>query len=254
MIHRIAISPQGSLGLVATTSEIGSLVQSIEIAPEIVGAFEASLVGGLATLASSRWQSAVMGWPAEFAFWRDYARSYFAALCRQSSSTSKQWSSIGPPDTTTLEEWLQLAPPMPGLEYLNPGHLQVLWNDLDAYTRDSASGNEEGLAGLLRSLDENWNLIGRVTFHLAENKKNPDAPFAFLATYTQGQAKDGNPQHLPLADALRESIAAKDTAKLDQLLEPVSRAARSVKLVAHLLETRKLFAPQAWGIGQAYEF
>lgn len=254
MIHRIAISPQGSLGLVSTASEIGSLVQSDDIAPEIVDAFNVSLVGGLVTLASSRWQSAVMGWPAEFAFWRDYARNYFAALCRQYSSTSKQWSSIGPPDTTTAEEWLQLAPPMPGLEYLSPGHLQELWNVFDTYTQVAASGHDEGLAGLLRSLDENWNLIGRVTFHLAENKKNPDAPFAFMATYTQGQAKDGKPQHLPLAEALRESIAAKDTAKLDHLLEPVSRAASSVKLVGRLLESRKLFAPQAWGIGQAYEF
>lgn len=254
MTHRIAISPQGSLGLVATASEVGSPVQSIDVPSEIVDAFNVSLVGGLVTLASSRWQSAVMGWPAEFAFWRDYARNYFAALCRQYSSTSKQWSSIGPPDTTTLEEWLQFAPPMPGLEYLSAGHLQVLWNDLDAYTQVVTSGLGGGLAGLLKSLDVSWNLIGRVTFHLAENKKNPDAPFAFMATYTQGQAEDGKPQHLPLAEALRESIAAKDTAKLDQLLEPVSRAARSVKLVERLLESRKLFAPQAWGIGQAYEF
>jgi SNF2-related domain/SNF2 Helicase protein/Helicase conserved C-terminal domain len=254
LIHRIAISPQGSLGLVSTASEIGSLVQSIDIAPEIVGAFDASLVGGLVTLASSRWKSAVLDWPAEFTFWRDYARNYFAALCRQYSSTSKQWSAIGPLDTATVEEWLQLAPPMPGLEYLSPLHLQKLWQDIDAYTRVTSRSHEEGLAGLLRSLDEHWNLIGRVTFHLAENKKNPDAPFAFMATYTQGQAKDGKPQHLPLAEALRESIAAKDTAKLDQLLEPVSRAASSVKLVGRLLESRKLFAPQAWGIGQAYEF
>ena len=254
MLHRIAISPQGSLGLVATASEIGSPVESIDVASEIIDAFNVSLVGGLVTLASSRWQTAVMSWPPEFAFWRDYARNYFAALCRQYSSTSKQWSAVGPSDTTTVEEWLQLAPPMPGLEYLGPSHLQELWHDLDAYTQVAARGYDEGLAGLLKSLDVNWNLIGRVTFHLAENKKNPDAPFAFMATYTQGQTKEGKPQHLPLAEALRESIAAKDTAKLDQLLEPVSRAAGSVKIVERLLESRKLFAPQAWGIGQAYEF
>ena len=29
-----------------------------------------------------------------------------------------------------------------------------------------------------------WNLVGRVHFHVAENRKDPDAPFAFLATYT----------------------------------------------------------------------
>jgi SNF2-related domain/SNF2 Helicase protein/Helicase conserved C-terminal domain len=254
LLHRIAVSPQGSLGLVTTTSELTSPVKSNDIVPEIIAAFNASFASGLTTLSSSRWQSAVPSWPAEFGFWRDYARHYFAALCRQYSSTSEQWSSVAPPDTTSLEEWLQLAPPMPGLEYLCPRHLRELWHDLDDFARVTASRHEDAMAGFLKSLDANWNLIGRVTFHLAENKKNPDAPFAFMATYTQGHTKEGKPQHLPLAEALRESIAAKDTAKLDHLLEPVSRAARSVKLVERLLESRKLFSPQAWGIGQAFEF
>ena len=30
----------------------------------------------------------------------------------------------------------------------------------------------------------NWNKVGRVCFHLAENKTNTTHPFAFLATYT----------------------------------------------------------------------
>ncbi|MFN6305194.1 MAG: DEAD/DEAH box helicase [Planctomycetota bacterium] len=254
MTYRIAISPQGALGLVSTASDMDSLVQSIEVAPEVVDAFHESIAGGLVHLASSRWQLTVKDWPAEFNFWRDFSRYYFSALCRQYSSTSKQWSPIDPPDATTLQEWLQLAPPMQGLEYLTLIHLQKLWQDIDTHTHVTARVCDEGLTGFLKSLDASWNLIGRVTFHLAENKKNPESPFAFIATYTQGQTQDGKPQHRPLSDALRESIAAKDTAKLDQLLEPVSRAARSVNLVARLLETRKLFAPQSWGIGQAHEF
>lgn len=251
---RIAVSPQGSLGLVSTVSESGGLAQPLQIPTEIVDAFKESFAGGLVSLASSHWQASVKDWPFEFAFWRDYARTYFAAVCRQYSSTSRQWTSIGPPDATTIEEWLQNAPPMPGLEYLNTSHAQKLWQELDNYTRFVAQDFAGGLPGFLKSLDATWNLIGRVTFHLAENKKNPNLPFAFMATYTQGQTKDGKPQHLPLAEALRESIATKNTARLDQLLEPVSRAAKSVKLVEQLLETRKLFAPQAWGIEQAYNF
>lgn len=254
MLHRIAISPQASIGLVVTKSEIGSPAKSIDVVPEIVAAFKASFACGLVTLASSRWQSEVVGWPNEFTFWRDFTRRYFAALCRQYSSNSSEWSAVSPPDARLIEEWLQLAPPMLGLEYLSPLTLQEIWRDIDTHTRILAGGHDEGLTGYLKSLDANWNLIGRVTFHLAENKKNPDAPFAFMATYTQDQTKDGTPRHLPLAEALRDSIAAKDAAKLDQLLEPVSRAAKSVKLVDRLLETRRLFAPQAWGIGQAYEF
>ena len=183
MLHRIAVSPQARIGLVTTTGELGSPVQSSDVAPEIVAAFQVSIENGLVTLASSRWQSAVLSWPAEFVFWRDFARNYFASLCRQYSSASNGWVAVGPPDTTTMEEWLQIAPPMPGLEYLSPPHLQELWQTIDASTQVAASRYEEGLAGFLKSLDANWNLIGRVTFHLAENKKNPDAPFAFMATF-----------------------------------------------------------------------
>ncbi len=235
-------------------SDDASPVRISDVSPEIVTAFRESFISGLVTLASRRWQPLVVDWPAEFAFWRDYARKYFGALCRQYSPSSKQWSAITPPNVTLVEEWLQSAPPMPGLENLSPLRLQELWLELDSNTRLAARQHDEGLAGYLKSLDADWNLIGRVTFHLAENKKNPDAPFAFMATYTQGQAKDGTPQHLPLSVALRQSITAKDTDQLDRLLEPVSRAARSCKLVDRLLESRKLFTPQAWGIGQAYEF
>jgi hypothetical protein len=63
VLHRLTISPQGSLGLVATASEVDAPVQPNEIAPEIVTAFHKSIADGLTTIASSRWQSAVMGWP-----------------------------------------------------------------------------------------------------------------------------------------------------------------------------------------------
>lgn len=254
MLHRVAISPQGDLGLVATSGDSQSPIPLHDIASDLVAAFGESPATGLVALASRRWQADVAQWPAEFSFWRDFTRRYFAALCRQYASNAKQWSTIASPDTPTLDEWLLSAPPMPGLEYLNPHRLQSLWQSIDAHTQSAARKHADGLAGYLKSLDTDWNLIGRVTFHLAENKKNPDAPFAFMATFTQGQTQDGTPQHLPLAEALRESLAAKDTAKLDHLLEPVSRAAQSNELVAKLLDSRKLFAPQAWGIGQAYQF
>lgn len=254
MLHRIAVSPQGSIGLIATVSETTSPVPASEAVPEIIAAFDVSLAHGLVTLASSCWQSAVADWPAEFGFWRNFARQYFNSLCRHSRPTSKQWFPVAPPDKTTLGDWRQFAPPLPGWEHLQPEHLQRVWHELDEYANAAAKRHPEGLAGFLESLDPTWNLIGRVTFHLAENRKNPDAPFAFMATFTSGRTKAGTPQHLPLAEALRESIAAKDTAKLDQLLEPVSRAAKSVKLVDRLLESRRLFTPQAWGIGEAYEF
>ena len=254
MHHRIVIASQGKLGLVATPIESESPFDALEIPRELVGGFQSSFVSGLVLLSSSSWGQQLATWHVEFGFWREFTRKYFASLCRQYSSNHKQWTSVQPPETALFEEWLGDAPPMLGIEHLNPDVLRQLWGEIDAHTQVESGRHEGGLAGYLRSIDTDWNLIGRVTFHLAENKRNAELPFAFMATYTQGQAKDGSPQHVPLAEALRDSIASKDTTKLDQLLEPVSRAAKSVPLVEQLLETRKLFAPQAWAIPRAYEF
>ena len=49
-----------------------------------------------------------------------------------------------------------------------------------------------------------WNLVGRVHFNLAENRKDEDAPFAFLATYTTRLSAEAKAQHLPLGKALQE--------------------------------------------------
>ncbi len=59
--------------------------------------------------------------------------------------------------------------------------------------------------------------MGRVTFHLAENKRNPAYPFAFLATYTHRVSEQGKVQHLPLGRALEEYAGAKNRAALAAL-------------------------------------
>ncbi len=119
--------------------------------------------------------------------------------------------------------------------------------------RNGKKGGRD-LAAYLRDLDPEWNLVGRVTFHLAENKKNESKPFAFLATYTDDRAKSRSPQHIPLAEALKQSIESGDSERLDQLLQPVSRAAGESELVKELLESRALFSPQAWTIQRAFAF
>jgi hypothetical protein len=56
----------------------------------------------------------------------------------------------------------------------------------------------------LKRCNAAWNLVGRVDFNFAENRKDDAAPFAFLATYTTRLPANGKAQHLPLAQALGE--------------------------------------------------
>ena len=58
-----------------------------------------------------------------------------------------------------------------------------VWEDLDAWVRGEVSAGGEGLSGFLKQRAPLWHQVGRVCFHLAENRRDPDYPFAFLATY-----------------------------------------------------------------------
>jgi non-specific serine/threonine protein kinase len=268
----LGVSPSGALGLVADPfallsdqPAVGKSANATHSLPqELAEAFGESAAAGLTLLASNDCQS---GLSSTLGFWRDFGRRYFQSLCRQSSQVSGDWSSPQPPGEEVLREILQAAPPMVGLEYLSHDSLSRLWKELDEHTRRQvvmrkgvATGNTTGkkttgdLAAYLRDLDSAWNLVGRVTFHLAENKKNESKPFAFLATYTDDRTKSRSLQHIPLAEALKQSIESGDSQRLDQLLQPVSRAASESELVKDLLESRALFSPQAWTIQRAHAF
>lgn len=259
----LGVLPSGTLGLFAVPpTESGNKFSNARqtLSRELVDAFSDSAAAGLTWLASSDRHTGLSSTPE---FWRDFSRRYFRSLCRQSSQSSRGWLSPQSPGDEVLSEVLQSAPPMVGLEYLSNDSLTKLWNELDQHTRRQVaapSGGKNGkkgrpdIATYLRDLDPDWNLVGRVTFHLAENKKNESKPFAFLATYTDDRSKSRSPQHIPLADALKQSIESGDSARLDQLLQPVSRAAGKSELVKELLESRTLFSPQAWTIKRAFAF
>ncbi len=243
--------PSGVVGLRGAEEGDQELEQSAHLPQELLDGFQQSMSAGLTVLVSSNCQSDL---PVSLVYFRDVAQRYFQSLCRQSTGADAVWLSPQVPDHDTLDDLAERAPPMLGLEYLSAESLRALWLGLDQYTQHQVAATKGGLAGYLLSLRPDWNLVGRVTFHLAENKKNPDKPFAFLATYTEGQGKTGALQHIPLAEALKQSIAAKDSKQLDLLLAPVSRAAQQSSLVKVLLESRALFSPQAWGIAKAFEF
>lgn len=72
--------------------------------------------------------------------------------------------------------------PMRGLEYLNVELLRRLWHELRDQVAAEAKNTRGHRGGILRQVNPLWHLLGRVTFHLAEYKRDPQRPFAFLAT------------------------------------------------------------------------
>ena len=91
-----------------------------------------------------------------------------------------------------------------------------------------------------------WNLVGRVHFNLAENRRDPDAPFAFLATYTTRLAANAKAQHLPLGKALGEYAGAANKDRLLSLLLPVQRASETCQWLKTLVDAGEIFHPLRW--------
>ena len=99
-----------------------------------------------------------------------------------------------------------------------------------------------------------WNLVGRVHFNLAENRKDEEAPFAFLATYTTRLSAQAKAQHLPLGKALQEYAGAKNRERLLSLLMPVQRAAEQCAWLKRMVDAGEIFHPLRWTPPQALQF
>ena len=246
MSLEVAISPGGRLSVIPAPEAMP--VVNEQWASRLQAAFDASAAEGLLLLATDALTLSV---PPSPTYWRDFARGYLQRLC-QTGGVDGGPVPVLPSERERLSEFVQEAPPVRGGEFLTFDLLARLWQEFGALvTRESAA---TGLSGWLKSKNPLWHTVGRVTFHLAENKRDPARPFAFLATYTHRLSDQGKPQHLPLARALQEYAGAKNKAALTNLLAPVQRAAEKSELAHELIETRRLFQPTVWSPRDAHRF
>lgn len=255
MSRSITITPAGRLLLSPDAQAAPQL--SAAMTSVLEKAFAASSAEGLLCLASKAMDEPL---PAALVFWRAWASLFFHALCGLGEEAWLRAAEAGVvdtlplPDDDELERRVAEAPPMHGLEYLTADLLRGLWRDLGELSLRRAAECAGGPQAFLQNVNPVWRLLGRVTFHLAENKRDAARPFAFLATYTHRMGADARLKHLPLAEALKQYASEKDQARLAALLAPVRQAAEHSTLVRELLESRALFQPQAWSIAQAHRF
>jgi len=215
----------------------------------VAAAFSASHSAGLFSLAATRPDAPP---PPSFPFWRDFACRYLTQLCRTPESAGNRLDPIDLPSEAELATMLLSAPPMQGGEYLSADVFRNLWVDLDAWARKQIATLGNGLGGWLKKHAAIWHQVGRVCFHLAENKRDPDLPFAFLATYAPRLSKGGRVQYQPLGKALQEYAGERNKQALINLLSPVQRASEKVDFVKELVDSGEVFHPLAWAPGEAY--
>lgn len=206
---------------------------------------------GLLELAGEKWEAAPS---AGLGFWRGFSRDYLTALCHTAGLETDAAARVQEPEADDWRALAERVPPMKGLEYLTPEVLSRLWAALDARARREAAAHPAGPSGWLKDRDPNWRLVGRVTFHLAENKRNPDRPFAFMATYTGRLSDQSKPQYVPLGRALQEYAGRKNRNALLRLLSPVQAASEKSPLIRRMVESGEIYRPQAWTPRDAYGF
>jgi superfamily II DNA or RNA helicase len=185
-------------------------------------------------------------------FWKSIADHLIRTLCQIPESDDLP-DDLPPPDCAQLAAWTLNAPPMPGAEYLSPDVLLALWQRLADWTRARIS-QEKSIAAFLQKNAPAWSRVGRVTLHLAEQKNDPDFPFAFMASYASGISQSGRLTQVPLGKALQEYSGAKNKAALLNLLTPLHAAGKTCPLMDSLVETGDVFHPLAWTPPEAYGF
>jgi non-specific serine/threonine protein kinase len=246
----LALTPSGHLLMTASPDAVGSGDSAPSRAGELEKSFAVCQAAGIMTLAGGK---PAPDWPLSWLFWRDFGTRYLLLLC-QTQPTSECIEPLYPPDASNLAHLTLSIPPMPGAEYCTPDALCAIWADLDNWTRNLIAGHPEGLAGFLHLHAPLWRQVGRVCFHLAENKHDPEFPFAFMATYIPRLGKNARAQHLPLSQALGEYAGVNNRAALLRLLEPVHDASSRCDWVRELLESGDIYHPLAWTPEEAYPF
>ncbi len=189
--------------------------------------------------------------PPVVAWWRDLAVRYLTALCTLPEVAEHLPGRVPAPDDGELQALAWSAPPMDGAEYLSAAVLERLWLELDAALHAELRFSGQPLGVFLKARNPAWHLVGRVHVHLAENRKDEQFPFAFLATYTTRLSAQGKAQHRPLGEALREYAAAADKERLLALLAPLQRAAEGCDWLKGLIDRREIFQPLRWSAGEA---
>lgn len=237
----IRLSPQKKLILDIPVQEKTSRKKSFS------QAFAKDWRGGLFLLGARKDS---IPWSPTTGYWADFASHYLTRICHIPSTETE--FAIEPPDEGLFKTWVDSAPPMSGGEYLSVETLEHIWNQLVLWGNQTIS-LDGGLENFLSTRAPKWNKVGRVTFHLAENKNDQHRPFAFMAVFSTGISAGGQVKHLPLRKALELYAGNRNKPALIKLLTPVNEASTRCKWVKEMVDNGDIYRPMAWSANKAYQ-
>jgi superfamily II DNA or RNA helicase len=245
------LSPHGVLTLVRSREADAALVLEVERGVRLEQAFARGCGHGLLVLGADEVGTTL---PPTMSFWQKFGARYVTALCSLPGIGERSKPPVPIPADGELSRMAAAVPPMTGAEYLTTEVLANLWRGMDAAFDAELAQSKLALQEFLKSRHPAWNLVGRVHFNLAENRKDENAPFAFLATYTTQLSAEAKAQHLPLGRALQEYAGARNRERLLSLLTPVQRACEHCPWLKAMVDGGEIFHPLRWSPQQALQF
>jgi len=147
-----------------------------------------------------------------------------------------------------VEDIKKIVPFAIGTEFIDEEWISFIWEKITEIYKKEISSFKGTVGTFLMEKNTNINIVGRVFFHLVENKEE-EYPFAFLATYSTEDKKINKDQksnvhkakHMPLKNALLEYKDNEE--KLLQLMSTISKAADRSNFISELMENGELFSP-----------
>ena len=185
--------------------------------------------------------------PPSLGFMRGFASKFIASIAR-----SPDIELTREPPAIQDDEVAEVLGNLPfalGIENVDADWVKAVWAKLSSAFAVRIGAFDGTVADFLAAHDPNVQVMGRVCFHLVENRFD-ERPFAFMATYSTKAG--GRAEHLPLRNAMLE-FKGRDDALL-KLLAAVSRAADRSGLISELVESGELFSPLKFTADEAYTY
>ncbi len=245
----LAVFPSGLPRLVSAEADDDAVTD--ERGAAIAAAFERGPGAGVLHLGAVEVGTEL---PRAFAFYRELGHELVARVCAHPDLETVRHRILVEAPLDHLERLAGAVPPMRGAEYVTAESLAAVWHDARETLSLELVDWRGSVADWLHAKSAAWATVGRVCFHLAENRRDPKAPFAFLATYTTRLSAKGAPQHRPLGSSLDESSVAGDRDRLLALLLPVQRAARRSPLIRQMVERGDVYQTLRWTPREAHAF
>lgn len=185
-------------------------------------------------------------------FWRDFGAAWLHQV-RSEPDLDEKRENISPVlRDDDAEMFFERLPEMVGSESIDATYLDTVWKKLTQSFASSISAYKGSVDDYFRSIAPGELHKDRIHFHLVENRKNQERPFAFIATYFTRIDKTSRAYHQPLKFAFKEY--AENQNKIVELMSTVVKVSKKNSLIKSLVDSGEIFKAIGLTVQEAFTF